>query len=138
VTLPTTADSASPPDASQSRAAVPQRAEAPPVPSEAAPPPSDLPQRPVVAAPARRIPTPQVTRTPPRATQTPPPPPPAASGPAPTTPSMPEEATAAWMLSTYGREAAEARARAALRFYDARSPEGRYWRGVLAMITASR
>ena len=138
VTLPTTTDSAIAPDASPSRAAIPQRAEAPPVAAEAVPPPSDLPQRPHVAAPARRIPTPRVTATPPRATQTPPPPPSAAAVPAPTMPSMPEEATATWMLSTYGREAAEARARAALRFYDARSPEGRYWRGVLAMITASR
>lgn len=50
----------------------------------------------------------------------------------------PEEATAAWMLSTYGRADAEARARAALRFYDARSSEGRYWHRVLGLITAAR
>lgn len=87
------------------------------------------PSRPLVAAPTRRIPSPRAVN--------PPPPPPPAAMPTPTTPSMPEEATAAWMLSTYGREAAEARARAALRFYDARSAEGRYWRGVLAQITAS-
>jgi type IV secretory pathway VirB10-like protein len=50
----------------------------------------------------------------------------------------PEEATAAWMLTTYGRPDAEARARAALEFYDAKSSEGRYWRRVLGLITAAR
>ena len=50
----------------------------------------------------------------------------------------PEEATAAWMLSTYGRADAEARARAALHFYDAKSSEGRYWRRVLSLITVAR
>jgi hypothetical protein len=48
-----------------------------------------------------------------------------------------EEATAAWMLSTYGRAEAQARARAALKFYDARSAEGRYWRRVLGLIAAA-
>ena len=61
----------------------------------------------------------------------------------PTTPAgmgfaAPEEATAAWMLSTYGRADAEARARAAHHFYDARSAEGRYWNRVLVLITAAR
>jgi hypothetical protein len=61
----------------------------------------------------------------------------------PTTPAglgfaAPEEATAAWMLSTYGRADAEARARAAQQFYDARSAEGRYWNRVLVLITAAR
>jgi len=50
----------------------------------------------------------------------------------------PEEATAAWMLGTYGRRDAEARARAAQQFYDARSAEGRYWSRVLGLITATR
>jgi hypothetical protein len=50
----------------------------------------------------------------------------------------PEEATAAWMLGTYGRADAEARARAAQQFYDARSAEGRYWSRVLGLITAAR
>jgi hypothetical protein len=42
------------------------------------------------------------------------------------------------MLSTYGRDAAESRARAALQFYDSQSAEGRYWRRVLALIVAAR
>lgn len=50
----------------------------------------------------------------------------------------PEEATAAWMLTTYGRADAEGRARAALQFYDARSAEGRYWHRVLGLIAAAR
>jgi hypothetical protein len=50
----------------------------------------------------------------------------------------PEEAASAWMLTTYGRRDAEARARAALEFYDATSAEGRYWRRVLGLITAAR
>jgi hypothetical protein len=57
-----------------------------------------------------------------------------------TTPGFPapEEATAAWMVTTYGRPDAEARARTALEFYDARSAESRYWRRVLGLITAAR
>src|SRR5438094_472227 len=76
----------------------------------------ELPSRPFVgSAPARRV-------RPPRATA-----PALASAPAvPPAPSAPEEATAAWMLSTYGRGEAEARARAALEFYDAHSADGRY------------
>ena len=61
--------------------------------------------------------------------------------PAPTAapaPAAPEEATAAWMLTTYGRADAEARARAALEFYDAKSAEGRYWRRVLGLIVTAR
>ena len=42
------------------------------------------------------------------------------------------------MLETYGRDAAEARAQAALAFYDAQSAEGRYWRRVLALIVSAR
>jgi len=42
------------------------------------------------------------------------------------------------MLSMYGRADAEARARAAQRFYDARSAEGRYWNRVLVLITTAR
>ena len=53
-------------------------------------------------------------------------------------PAATEEATATWMLSTYGRDAAESRARAALQFYNAQSAEGRYWRRVLALIVAAR
>jgi hypothetical protein len=55
-----------------------------------------------------------------------------------TVPVAREEATATWMLETYGRDAAEERAQAALAFYDAQSPEGRYWRRVLALIVSSR
>ena len=42
------------------------------------------------------------------------------------------------MLTTYGRADAEARARAALEFYDAESAEGRYWRRVLRLIVTAR
>ena len=59
-------------------------------------------------------------------------------GAATTAPAAPDEATAAWMLTTYGRADAEARARAALEFYDAESAEGRYWRRVLGLIVAAR
>jgi hypothetical protein len=51
---------------------------------------------------------------------------------------QPAEATAAWMITTYGRMEAETRARAALDFYDAQSVEGRYWRRVLASIVTAR
>ena len=40
--------------------------------------------------------------------------------------------------TTYGRADAEARARAALEFYDAESAEGRYWRRVLRLIVTAR
>jgi hypothetical protein len=42
------------------------------------------------------------------------------------------------MLTTYGRADAEARARAALDFYDPKSSEGRYWRRVLGLIVVAR
>jgi hypothetical protein len=48
-----------------------------------------------------------------------------------------ERSTASWMVREYGRSYAESRARAAAAFYDARSPEGAYWRRVLAEIVAA-
>ena len=89
------------------------------------------PRRLVDAAPARRLPTSRVTA--PAASPT------LASEPAaPSAPAAPEAATAEWMLTTYGRAEAEARAQAALAFYDAESADGRYWRRVLARIVAAR
>jgi len=136
VTLPKTSEPVRP-DAAAPRGASPQPLE-PPARADAAPPavaarPSDaadLPPR----APA--APTPTRRAAPPRETM------PAPSAlPAPTAapaPAAPEEATAAWMLTTYGRADAEARARAALEFYDAKSAEGRYWRRVLGLIVTAR
>jgi hypothetical protein len=86
------------------------------------------PRRLVDAVPARRLPAPRATA-------------PAASptlASEPTAPAAPEAATAAWMLTTYGRAEAETRAQAALAFYDAESADGRYWRRVLARIVAAR
>jgi len=84
---------------------------------------SALPPRALVASvPARSVPAR------PRA---------AAPEPAPA-PATPEAFTAAWMLTTYGRAEAEARARAALEFYDAQSADGRYWQRVLTEIATAR
>ena len=96
--------------------------------------PSDsiaLPPRSSVASTSAR-------RAAPARAMTTPPPAALAAPAAPPTPAAPEEVTAAWMLTTYGRGDAEARARAALEFYNAQSAEGRYWRRVLALITAAR
>jgi hypothetical protein len=41
------------------------------------------------------------------------------------------------MLTAYGRDGAEARARAAVDFYEGR-PDAGYWRRVLARIVAAR
>jgi hypothetical protein len=86
------------------------------------------PRRLVDAVAARRLPAPRATA--PAASPT------LTSEPA--APSAPEAATAAWMLTTYGRAEAETRAQAALAFYDAESADGRYWRRVLARIIAAR
>jgi len=83
------------------------------------------PRRLADAVPARRLPAPRATA-------------PAASPTLASEPAAPEAATAAWMLTTYGRAEAETRAQAALAFYDAESADGRYWRRVLARIVAAR
>jgi hypothetical protein len=49
-----------------------------------------------------------------------------------------ERATADWMVQEYGRAAAESRARSVAEFYGAHSPDGAYWRRVLAEIVAAR
>jgi len=98
-------------------------------PAEPAAPGLELPPR--TPAPASRVPRTYANAAPapPRAKSTPPAEPAFATR---------EEATAAWMLGTYGRPEAEARARAALKFYDARSADGRYWHRVLGLISAAR
>jgi type IV secretory pathway VirB10-like protein len=53
-------------------------------------------------------------------------------------PSSPERSTAAWMVQEYGRPDAERRAAAVAEFYGAHSPDGAYWRRVLAEINATR
>jgi type IV secretory pathway VirB10-like protein len=141
VTLPTTTEPPPPGPAEPRSASAP--AEEPTRP--AAPPPTVRdpardasspeialpPRRPVDAVPARRLPAPRATA--PAASPT------LTSEPAaPSAPAAPEAATAAWMLTTYGRAEAEARAQAALAFYDAESADGRYWRRVLARIVAAR
>src|SRR5256885_589234 len=84
-----------------------------------------LPGRLAAAVPAGRPPAPRATA-------------PAASPTLASEPAAPEAATAAWMLTTYGRAEAETRAQAALAFYDAESADGRYWRRVLARIVTAR
>jgi len=104
-------------------------------------PRTDAPAPRVAVAPSPELPPrPPAAITPPRRPSTgraatSPAPPPSVAPAAPTTR---EEATATWMLETYGRDAAEERAQAALAFYDAQSPEGRYWRRVLALIVSAR
>lgn len=49
-------------------------------------------------------------------------------------PSSRERATASWMVQEYGRADAERRARAVADFYGTHSPDGTYWRRVLAEI----
>jgi len=49
----------------------------------------------------------------------------------------PAERTALWMIDTYGRSEAEARAQAAARFYTPEDPGGVYWSQVLAHIRAA-
>jgi len=133
VTLPKTTESApadsrgssAPAESPSSTPAEPSaRAEAPP--AEQLPPPSGITSSPERRESAARTPTASAPARAGSATRPSP-------GPAAT-----EEATAAWMLSTYGRDAAESRARAALQFYNAQSAEGRYWRRVLALIVAAR
>jgi hypothetical protein len=53
-------------------------------------------------------------------------------------PSSPERSTATWMVQEYGRADAESRARVVAEFYGAHSPDGAYWRRVLAEINATR
>jgi hypothetical protein len=53
-------------------------------------------------------------------------------------PVTPERATATWMVQEYGRAEAESRARAVADFYGAQSPDGAYWRRVLAEIAVAR
>ena len=50
----------------------------------------------------------------------------------------PERATATWMVQEYGRADAEHRARPVADFYGAHSPDGAYWRRVLAEIAGRR
>src|SRR5690349_11914277 len=105
---------------------------APAAPAEPAPPPAAAPRtEDTVSAPGpdaeRAMPGPEAASLPAR--------PPAPPGPAAfPDPTARDEATAAWMLATYGRAEARARARAALHFYDARSAEAAYWRRVLARL----
>jgi len=141
VTLPTTTEppppgpaeprSASAPAEEPARPATPPPTVRDPVRGPSSPEIALPPRRLVDAVPARRLPAPHAT--PPAASPT------LASEPtAPSAPAAPEAATAAWMLTTYGRAEAEARAQAALAFYDAESADGRYWRRVLARIVAAR
>ena len=127
VTLPTTSEPPRPEPAEPRSASVPADEPARP----ATPPPGvpdrpspviELPPRPFVgSAPARRVLAPRATA-------------PVLAPP----PAAPEQATAAWMLTTYGRGEAESRAQAALEFYDADSAVARYWRRVLVEISAAR
>ena len=138
VTLPTTTEPPPPgpaePRSASAPAEEPVRPATPPttvrdLAGEPSSPKIALPPRRLVdAVPARRLPAPRATA-------------PAASptlASEPTAPAAPEAATAAWMLTTYGRAEAETRAQAALAFYDAESADGRYWRRVLARIVAAR
>jgi len=138
VTLPTTTEppppgpaeprSASAPAEEPVRPATPPTTARDPAGEPSSPEIALPPRRLVDAVPARRLPAPRATA-------------PAASptlASEPTAPAAPEAATAAWMLTTYGRAEAETRAQAALAFYDAESADGRYWRRVLARIVAAR
>jgi type IV secretory pathway VirB10-like protein len=133
VTLPATTEPPPPGPAAPRSASAPAEEPArpaapPPTVRDPSPPEIALPPRLVDAVPARRLPAPRATA--PAASPT------LASEPA--APAAPEAATAAWMLTTYGRAEAETRAQAALAFYDAESADGRYWRRVLARIVAAR
>lgn len=141
VTLPTTTEPPPPGPAEPRSASAPavepaRPATPPPTVRDPARDPSspeiELPPRRLGdAVPARRLPAPRATA--PAASPTL-----ASESAAPSAPAAPEAATAAWMLTTYGRAEAEARAQAALEFYDAESADGRYWRRVLARIVAAR
>ena len=141
VTLPTTTEppppapaeprSASAPAEEPARPATPPATVRDPARDPSSPEMELPPRRLVDAVPARRLPAPRATA--PAASPTL-----ASEPPAPSTPAAPEAATAAWMLTTYGRAEAEARAQAALEFYDVESADGRYWRRVLARIVAAR
>lgn len=138
VTLPTTTEPPPPGPAEPRSASAPAEEPARPItpPTTVRDPARDPsspeialpPRRLADAVPARRLPAPRATA--PAASPT------LASEPA--APAAPEAATAAWMLTTYGRAEAETRAQAALAFYDAESADGRYWRRVLARIVAAR
>ncbi|PYO48537.1 MAG: hypothetical protein DMD84_20865 [Candidatus Rokuibacteriota bacterium] len=133
VTLPTTTEPPPTPAEPRSASAPAEEPERPITPTTIVRDPSSPeialpPRRLADAVPARRLPAPRATA--PAASPT------LASEPAPS--SAPEAATAAWMLTTYGRAEAETRAQAALAFYDAESADGRYWRRVLARIVTAR
>src|SRR5262249_17218277 len=132
VTLPKTAESAPDESRGTSAASASDARTAPPLAAEHPVPASGLPPRSGAAAPPPRPPSPARVTTEPAPSDATPAAPRAPGG------AATEQATAAWMLTTYGRTDAESRARAALRFYDPRSAEGRYWRRVLALIVASR
>src|SRR5262249_17498221 len=102
---------------------------APPLAAEHPVPASGLPPRSGAAAPPARPPSAARVTTEPA---------PSAAAPRAPGGAATEQATAAWMLTTYGRADAESRARGALKFSDPRSAEGRCWRRVLALIVASR
>ena len=135
VTLPTTTEPPPPGPAEPRSASAPAEEPARPItpPTTVRDPARDPsspeialpPRRLADAVPARRLPAPRATA-------------PAASPTLASEPAAPEAATAAWMLTTYGRAEAETRAQAALAFYDAESADGRYWRRVLARIVAAR
>jgi len=143
-------------------------AAAPPSPTAASPAPPDLPRAPERAAVARKPSGATKIVPPRRETSEPNPPAASIATPAPElpprgapreearvaavtraaeriapTPSVPERstrerATATWMVQEYGQADAEQRARAVADFYGAHSPDGAYWRRVLAEIAGRR
>jgi type IV secretory pathway VirB10-like protein len=128
-TEPASAPSASIPQAAPATAApevppgpapTPSAPVAEPAPAVATAPPADLPPRPAPRRPASGA-----------AASTP------RSAPGSTTAGGRERSTASWMVQEYGRAEAEARARAAAGFYDARSAERAYWGRVLGEIEAA-
>jgi hypothetical protein len=52
----------------------------------------------------------------------------------PAMPDSPSRRTASWLVETYGRDAAEERARAAAKFYQGDAAEAAHWREVLGHI----
>lgn len=115
---------ASPPSREPERRSRPTADVAPPTPE---PPTAELPPRGGTRA-RQEARVAAVTRTTERSE-------PAAVTPvSPATPATPERATATWMVQEYGRADAASRARAVADFYGAHSPDGAYWRRVLAEI----
>jgi len=115
---------ASPPSREPERRSRPTADLAPPTPE---PPTAELPPRGGTRA-RQEARVAAVTRTTERSE-------PAAVTPvSPATPATPERATATWMVQEYGRADAASRARAVADFYGAHSPDGAYWRRVLAEI----